>query len=146
MKAIVRTQLAIPADKAWDLVKRSQTLVYICKGLLGFEGSHLFPGKWREGDIIDTRLKLFGMIPAWRHSLRFILVSDESMIIATEEKGGIVQGWNHEIKFEVSDEISCIYTDTVEINAGMLSPLIWLFAKVLYKYRQYRWKSLIKQT
>lgn len=146
MKAIVKTQLNIPADKAWNLVKQSQTLVYVCKGLLGFDGSHRFPKQWRVGDTINTRLKLFGLIPAWKHSLRFILISDESMVIFTEEKGGVVQSWNNEIKFEVNSESSCFYTDTVEINAGIFSPVIWLFANVLYRYRQRRWKYLIQQT
>lgn len=146
MKAIVKTQLNIPADKAWNLVKQSKTLVYVCKGLLGFDGSDLFPRQWREGDTINTRLKLFGMIPAWKHSLRFILISDESMVIFTEEKGGVVQRWNHEIKFEVNSKSSCFYTDTVEINAGIFSPFIWIFANILYRYRQRRWKYLIQQT
>lgn len=145
LKAIIKTQLNIPADNAWDLVKQSQTLVYVCKGLLSFDGSHQFPKQWREGDTINTRLKLFGIIPAWKHSLRFILISDESMVISTEEKGGIVQSWNHEIKFEVNSEFSCFYTDTVEINAGIFTPFIWLFANALYRHRQRRWKYLIQK-
>ena len=146
MKAIVKRQLNIPADSAWNLVKQSQTLVYVCRGLLSFDGSDRFPKEWREGYIFSTRLKFFGIIPAWKHSLQFILISDKSMVIFTEEKGGIVQKWNHEIKFEIKSESSCFYTDTVEINAGIFTPFVWLFANVLYKYRQCRWKYLIKQT
>ena len=145
MKAIVKTQLDIPVKEAWELVKQSSTLVYVCKGLLGFEGSHRFPKKWQEGDVIRTRLKLFGVLPVWKHSLRFISISEESNVIYTEEKGGIVRCWNHEIKFEAKNEFSCLYTDTVEIKAGLFTPIVWLFAKALYKYRQNRWNYLIQQ-
>lgn len=145
LKAIVKSQLNTPVNKAWELVNQSQTLVYVCKGLLGFEGSKAFPKQWKTGDTINTRLKFFGFVPAWRHTLRFKKISNDSMVIFTEEKGGIVRTWNHEIKLEAKDQFSCFYTDTVEIKAGLFTPLVWVFAKVLYLYRQHRWKHLVKK-
>lgn len=32
----------------------------------------------------------------------------------------------------------------VEIRAGVLTPLVWLFAQVFFRYRQMRWRSLLK--
>ncbi|MFO7859839.1 MAG: hypothetical protein R6U41_01320 [Desulfosalsimonas sp.] len=37
------------------------------------------------------------------------------------------------------------YTDKIEISAGLLSPLIWLFAHVFYRHRQRRWKLLLER-
>ncbi len=145
MKAIIKTELDLPTVEAWKLVKQSDTLVYVCKGLLSFQGSNGFPKQWKEGDIITTRLKFFGFIPAWKHVLRFISVSDESYTIFTEEKGGLLSKWNHEIKLVNKNEFNCFYSDTVEINAGIATPIVWLFAKVLYQYRQKRWRGLIRQ-
>lgn len=142
MKAIINTELNIPSEDAWFLVKQSKTLIYVCKGLLAFNGSNSFPEQWREGAIIHTRLLFFGVIPAWQHSLRFESISNELKIILTQEKGGLVQSWNHEIKVEEKSSTSCIYTDTVDIKAGLFTPLVWLFASFLYRYRQRRWKLL----
>lgn len=144
LKAVIKTELAIPIEEAWELAKQSDTLVYVCKGLLGFQGSNRFPKQWKEGDVITTHLKFFGFIPIWEHVLRFISVSDESNTILTEERGGMVRNWNHEIKLISKNEFCCFYSDTVEINAGAFTPLVWLFAKVLYKYRQHRWNRLSK--
>ena len=142
MKATIRTQLNIPAKKAWELAKQSKTLVYVCRGLLGFTGSSEFPDHWKEGDTINTRLTLFGLIPVWKHSIHFQSISDDLMVIYTEEKGGIVRSWNHEIKFEELDQNTCLYTDSVDIKAGLFTPLIWAYANLLYRYRQRRWKKL----
>ena len=142
MKAIIKTELNIPSEDAWSLVKQSKTLVYVCKGLLAFNRSNTFPEHWQEGEIIHTRLQFFGVIPAWQHSLQFKSISNESKVILTEEKGGLVESWNHEIKVEERSSTSCIYTDTVEIKAGIFTPLVWLFANALYRYRQRRWKHL----
>lgn len=143
MKAVIKSELNIAAIKAWELVQQSNTLIFVCKGLLSFAGSSEFPQRWREGDTINTRLYFFGIIPGWKHALHFTSISDNSMVIYTEEKGGIVQNWKHEIKFETISESTCLYTDSVDIKAGVFTPLIWLYAHILYRYRQYRWKYLI---
>jgi len=40
---------------------------------------------------------------------------------------------------------TCSYTDEVEIEAGVFTPLVWLYANLLYRYRQLRWKVLISK-
>jgi len=36
------------------------------------------------------------------------------------------------------------YTDEIEIQAGWLTPGIWLFAQLFYRHRQRRWKALLR--
>jgi hypothetical protein len=67
------------------------------------------------------------------------------MTMFTQEQGGLIKSWDHEIKFEVKDSKTCIYTDTVKIKAGAFTALVWLFANILYRYRQRRWKQLLPQ-
>lgn len=143
MKAIIKTELHSQANSAWLLVKQSETLIYVCKGLLSFKGQDHFPIIWKEDEVINTHLKFFGLMPGWRHSIRFNNISDQSMTMATQEKGGLVKRWNHEIKVEDKNNKTCIYTDTVEIQAGVFTPFVWLFANILYRYRQQRWKKLL---
>jgi len=37
------------------------------------------------------------------------------------------------------------YTDEIEIQAGWLTPVIWLFAHIFYRHRQRRWKVMMKE-
>lgn len=143
MKAIIKTELNNHAKSAWLLVKQSETLIYICKGLLSFKAQEHFPMIWKEGEVIHAKLRFFGVIPAWKHSIEFKKISDQSMTMLTQERGGFVKHWNHEIKFENKNNTTCIYTDTVEIQAGFFTPFVWLFANILYRYRQQRWKKLL---
>lgn len=145
MRATVTTRLPASAHDVWSLVRESRTLVYVTKGLLGFSGSNEFPPQWREGDTQSTRLLFFGVIPAWKHRIHFRKVSDSERVLDTHEEGGIVSTWDHTIKVEPINEHTCHYTDEIDIKAGWATPLIWMYANLLYRYRQYRWARLIEQ-
>lgn len=43
---------------------------------------------------------------------------------------------------EPLSETTCHYTDEVEIRAGRLTPLVWLFGHLFFRYRQMRWRTL----
>ncbi len=144
MRAKISSVLNAPAEKVWLLVKKSSTLLYITKGFLGFAGAEHFPNEWREGTTERTRLLFFGFLPAWKHRLSFQKISDSERVLYTNEGGGLVPTWNHLISVEPLSAYTCRYTDDVEIKAGLLTPLVWLYAEILYHYRQWRWRSLLK--
>ncbi len=137
----ISTKLEIPAEKAWRTVKKSSTLVFITKGLLGFSQKN-FPAEWKEGETVTTRLFLFNFIPAWKHEICFVLIDDNKFELYTNEKGGMVSVWNHLIKIDKANDNSCFYSDKVEIEAGILTPIICFFAKNFYRYRQRRWRFI----
>lgn len=146
MKARITTKLNISAENVWQLVKKSSTLVFVTKGLLSFSDSSHFPAEWAENKTVISRLKFFGLISAWNHQIYFQKVSDSELEIITEEQGGIVSKWEHRIKISsMNEETASLYTDEVEIEAGLLTPVVWLYANFLYRYRQLRWKSLISK-
>jgi hypothetical protein len=87
---------------------------------------------------------LFGFMPLWVHQISFKDISDSEMTMLTHECGGVIKTWNHNIIVQRIDTDSCNYTDNVEIKAGVLTPLIWLYAHLFYRYRQFRWRFLIK--
>lgn len=146
MKAIITSQLNISANDAWRLVKKSSTLIFITRGLLSFSDSDHFPAEWIEKKSVTSRLKFFGLVPAWNHEIYFQKISDSALEIITEEQGGVVSKWQHLIKLSPTpnDAIS-LYTDQIDIEAGLLTPLVWLYAHLFYRYRQLRWKRLISE-
>jgi ligand-binding SRPBCC domain-containing protein len=146
LRVKISSVLNAPADKVWALVKRSDTLFFVTRGFLGFSGADSFPTEWREGSTETTRLLFFGLVPAWKHSITFQEVDASKRVILTKEGGGLVPVWNHLIQVAPGQSETCIYTDDVEVRAGVLTFLVWLYAHIFYRYRQYRWRTLLRRT
>ena len=138
----VSTNLDASTDKAWGAVKRPATLVRVARGMLGFAGSDSFPEEWREGHALETRLLFFHLVPSWRHHLRVAKIDEEKREIVSNESGGFVRRWNHLIRVEPIRNGRSRYTDEIDIDAGLLTPFVWGFASVFYRYRQMRWRKL----
>jgi len=146
MQATISTTLDANAEAVWSKVKCSATLSYVTKGLLGFKGFAQFPAVWQEGQTVHTRLLLFGFIPGWKHQLTFERISDLDMELSTCEAGGLNSCWNHDIEVRRLSSEQCHYVDRIDIEAGWATPLVWLYAHLFYRYRQWRWHQLVKET
>jgi hypothetical protein len=62
--------------------------------------------------------------------------------VMTNESGGFVRVWNHDARFKPLGPARCSYTDTIEIDAGLLTPLVVAWAHMQYRVRQRRWRQL----
>jgi hypothetical protein len=147
MIARIRTELPSSAEKAWQaLLKRDtlDTFLYISRGMLGFQGADQWPEVFREGLEVKTRLVFFHLVPGWKHKLRIVRIDEEKLELASEEEGWIVRQWNHRILVERGAGQRCRYTDEIEIRAGLLTGMIWVYAQLFYRYRQSRWRRLAK--
>jgi len=134
------TTLPIPADDAWALVKRADTFRFVTRPLLGVKGT--LPETLEPGETLDLRLLAFGVVPANRHTLRLIELDDERRTARTNEHGGPLKTWNHTITVEPLGPGRCRYTDTVEIDAGRLTPIAMPLANAFFAHRQRRWRKL----
>ena len=76
--------------------------------------------------------------------MRIIRVDRENMDLASREEGGVVRQWDHRKWVEEESESSCLYTDEIDINAGLLTLFIWAYAHFFYRYRQRRMRQLAK--
>ncbi len=144
MKATIRTELPCAAEKVWLTLLKRDTFLYITRGMMGFQGSERWPEEFREGMQLDTRLFLFHVIPGWRHTLRVVKVDGENMVLTSEVGGGIVRQWDHRILVQSRSAVRCQYIDEIEIDAGLLTAAIGMFAHVFYRYRQSRWRRLAR--
>lgn len=143
MKAVISTILPTPAQAAWDLAVKPSTLVYVAKGVLAFQGAAAFPVRWIADRTIATRLLFFGILPGWKHSLHIESIDDSARTIRSRESGGPVTKWDHTIIIEPATAGSSIYTDSIDIQAGLLTFPVWCFAQIFYRHRQRRWKNLV---
>jgi hypothetical protein len=65
-------------------------------------------------------------------------------MLVSREFGGLITTWNHDIEVTPVDTTTCRYRDRIEIEAGVMTPLIVLYARWFYRMRQRRWRALAK--
>ncbi|MBF0119681.1 MAG: hypothetical protein HQK79_12655 [Desulfobacterales bacterium] len=143
MIAIIQSYFETSADKAWELLKKTDTFLFITHGFLDFTNKKKWPEEFYNGLEINTKLIFFNILPAWKHCLKITKINELDKELYSNECGGFINTWNHLIKIEPETDCRCKYTDQVEINAGFLTPAVWLYANIFYRYRHYRWKKLI---
>ncbi len=150
----VSTELETSPERAWEAVNKAETLLYITRGLLGIRPLGHVPERFEQDTVVPVRLYFFHVIPAWRHEIRFVRHDEAAREIYTQEHGGPVRNWNHLIKIEPllaggtsggQPRHRCLYTDEIEIRAGPLTALVWLYAHGFYRYRQRRWRKLARR-
>ena len=124
------------------MILQRDAFLYITRGMLGFRGAEEWPEVFQEGQVIETKLLFFNLVPGWEHRSRVIRIDHENMEIASQEEGGVVRRWNHRKWIEDKTEWSCLYTDEIDIDAGVLTCFIWMYAHVFYRYRQRRMRQL----
>ena len=141
------TVLELPAGRAWELLKRRDTFLFLTRGAMRYDGADAWPETlMAPGVEIHTVVRPFGLPPGTPHTFRIVRVDEDAMEIETRESGGVIRVWNHAMKVEPIADDRCRYRDRIEIRAGLLTPLVWLFASLFYRYRQARWRRLALAT
>jgi hypothetical protein len=90
-------------------------------------------------------LRLFGLVPLGTRTLVFERIDPECMEVQTRERDQLVRRWDHLIRLRSLDTGRCRYSDKIEIEAGWLTPLVWLFAAWFYRHRQRRWQTVARR-
>jgi hypothetical protein len=67
------------------------------------------------------------------------------MTLSSRERGGLLTRWNHDIVVTPLDAGRCRYRDRIDIDAGMFTPLVVMYARWFYRMRQRRWRALAAQ-
>jgi ligand-binding SRPBCC domain-containing protein len=140
----VGTDLAAPPERVWETLKKADTLRYLTRGLLGFRPLGPVPDQLGAGDVVRVRLLFFHLIPGWAHEIHVLVVDEAARRIETTERGGSVKTWDHVLSVEPAPAGRTRYTDTIEIDAGPLTRLVWMYANLFYRYRQWRWRRLAR--
>jgi ligand-binding SRPBCC domain-containing protein len=142
----VSSELPASAERVWELLLRKDTFLNITRGMMSYSDTDRWPETlFSPGTTLATRIRLFQWGPATRHEVRIVRVDEAEREIDTEESGPRVRAWNHRMRVEAISANESRYTDRVELRAGLLTPVVWLFALLFYRYRHRRWKSLIAE-
>jgi hypothetical protein len=138
------TRLDAPADAVWRAVNDIGTFVHVARPFLAFQGAKGFPQPFRAGSRVMTRLLAFTLLPLWPYTVEFERVDGLRRTLTTNEHGGPIRVWRHTIKVKPHTDSGCTYADEVDIDAGLLTLPVWLFAEGFYRHRQRRWRTLAR--
>lgn len=131
------------SDKLFSEVKKTKSLIYIVKPLVRFVEvpEHPLPEVWKENNYL-IKMYIFGFIPFGKQWI-VISVDNDNKNIRDNGYSKLIKKWDHNIYLKDIGNNKTLYVDTIDINAGILTPLIVLFANILYRLRQKRWTKLI---
>jgi hypothetical protein len=136
------TALPISAETAFALAQKPATFAYVARGVLRVPALAAVPhGFATPGATAAGRLWWLGVVPAWTHHLRVVAV-DAPRELRTAEHGGPLRAWSHTLSFAATSPTTCDYTDTIELDAGPLTPAVRRFATAFFALRQARWRRL----
>lgn len=139
------TVLPCLPDKAWAHVKTSALLLHVAFPMVRFTpiGATPLPRNWKPGEY-RVRMWLFGFIPiGWQA----VVISEPApegnrRFLRDNGYGPLVQRWDHLITIAPGESGTTVYTDRVIIEAGLLTPVVAMFARLFYAFRQRRWRKL----
>ncbi len=145
MQVDLATQLPCTLAEVIAQVRTPRLLRQVASPLLSFSplAPAEFPDTWSEGTYW-VKLKLFGVLPIGRQAIVITYPQTENAQIFMLRDNGyspLISKWDHLI---TAQEVNggTLYRDSVTIKAGVLTPFVWLFARLFYAHRQRRWATL----
>ena len=120
-------------------------MLYITSPIIRFvpvEGS--FPARW-EGRDYQAQIYAFGILPLGQQTIgiEYPPAEGDCRMLRDNGRGQLIKRWDHWLLVEPENG-GTHYTDRVDIEAGILTPFIALYARMFFAHRQRRWRKLIK--
>ena len=137
----ISTPLDCSADDAFDALGSIQTFVHVARGAIRFPAAERVREPLAVGDEIVGWTFLLGVVPLTRHTLGIVRLDPAERVLVSNESGGFVRRWDHTISTTPTPD-GCRYEDRIDIDAGILTPVVVAFAHAFYRYRQFRWRRL----
>jgi hypothetical protein len=136
------TILDAPAELVWAAVRTPQAFRYVTAGLVDWRPVRGRSEPWQQDEEETGWLLLGGVLPFSRHHIRIAELDDARRVLRSDESGGPIRSWCHDIVVEPIDATRSRYTDVVRIDAGALTAVVGLIASAFYLLRQRRWRRL----
>lgn len=141
------TELDAPAERVWAELQTPRLLNHVVKPVLYFRpvSPAQWPDRW-EARRYRVQMLGFGVLPLGRQWVDISFPSGEPpvRVVRDNGRGDLVTVWDHWIEIAPLADGRTRYTDRVFVEAGLLTPFVWLFALLFYAHRQSRWRALVR--
>ncbi len=151
MIANIETRLKCSFETVIENLNKSETHKFITYPMMSFTATNAneYTGDWAEKKL-EVSMKLFGFLPFGKQYFGIEKIQEDDKdeyIIRDNGYGELVHKWDHWVFVRrTNKENKTIYIDRIEVKAGFLTIFVWLFANIFYRWRQLRWKKLIKKS
>ena len=144
MRVSVTTRLPCSLARAWIEVQRPVVLQDVARPLARIEpvDAPQFPDVWESGQTYRCRSYLFGVLPVGTRRIVIERIDPLTHTIQSRESDALVKTWDHRLALTIGARGETTYQDVIEIDAGLLTPLVWGWAQWFYRHRQGRWRRL----
>ncbi len=122
----------VPPEAVWNIATDLDALQDAMKGIIAFEG--VPSGKVFTGQKMNVMVSLFGKLPKQPYFMEVLECDDANMVLRSSEKGVGVKSWKHTLTVTPTETGSRL-TDSIEIDAGMMTPVFAWWAKFMYAKR-----------
>jgi hypothetical protein len=147
MLARITTRLSCKEGELWQTIIKPESLQYLAWPILRFAPaeSGALDDEWQVEKVYPLKLYFLKFIPMGRHQIQLVKIDKKTSTISSRESGRMARVWDHNIGFYEVAPGEVRYTDGIDIQAGWLTPAVWLFAQLFYRHRHRRLKALLRK-
>ncbi len=140
------TYLNAPAAQVWNELNKPRLLMFVAHPVLRFKPVDpvTLPDLWADGDYVFS-LSWYGIVPLGQQTVSISRPATQgtSKRLRDNGYGAMAKRWDHLICVTPQGD-GTRYTDRIEIDAGIATPIVAAFAKRFYSHRQRRWHKLVE--
>ncbi len=125
---------SVDADRLFALVSDLDTLDAVSRPWVQIH--HLPSGHVHTGQTIDVALSVFGVFPLRPYRMHVVDCDPVRRCIRSEEDGMGVHRLTHDIEV-VQDAGESVLIDRIDIDAGWLTPIVAIYARIIYNWRHH---------
>lgn len=157
----ITTELSIPPAAVWDLVQTPAVMRHVSWPLTVFTpvSPAIWRPRWSPGDH-RFRIRALAVLPVGEQTVSISVPLHDPAAgryqLRDNGHGQLARTWDHLITVEPAlpkgkgaagpmwavAGAQSRYTDEVVVDAGRLTIAVWLWAHVLFRWRQRRWRRL----
>ncbi len=123
----------VPARIVWADLINYQSLADSMEGHTSYQG--LPEGDAKEGHDFTIKVKRGRFMPSLDWTIKVVERNDETMVMRTEERGGPVKVYKHRLNIIPIGPGACTYSDELDVDAGLLTPVIAPMFREMYEKR-----------
>ncbi|MCB1389981.1 MAG: SRPBCC family protein [Rhodobacteraceae bacterium] len=128
----IESTYAASPDALWAFAKDFTQLAPVSAGSVEFRG--LPPDPVVRGQVVDFEVKPFYARAFKPYRVTMLEVDDTRRRFFSAEEGAGVKSWRHRLSV-LPDGAGSRQIDEIEIDAGLMTPLVALMAKRMYRKR-----------
>ncbi len=132
-KHTISRDYPVSIETLWADILDPTSLSDSMKGVVTYEGLPTEPVY--EGQEIVVRLKRWGWFPMGKWTMKVVRRDNENYILESEEHGGLVKCYRHRLEVVPTGPDTCRYTDTLDLDAGWFTSLVFPSFKKIYETR-----------